>query len=563
MKVPARIGLLLAAGLAVGAGVPVAQSDHVKVDQVGYLPGETKFAVLTQEPTGDVLVRRVKDGKAVLAVIAGPPAADADSGDTVRSIDFSALKEPGEYFLEVPGVGESHPFRIGRDIYARPFRLAMRSFTGQRCGTSVTLAPDFPDYQYEACHLQPAQYHASSGKEGTRDVSGGWHDAGDYGKYVVNSGISTGTMLWAYELYEPRLRRLKLDIPESGGRIPDVLAETKWNLDWMLKMQDEDGGVWHKATTANFPGFILPKDDKSPVLVIGTGSAPFKNTTATADFAAVAAIGARVYRKFDREYADRCLAAAERGWTWVQANPNVLYQRNPQGIGTGGYGDGDASDERLWAAAELFRTTGKAPYKAYFAANYGKFSPTLKADSAQGWGNVSNLAMFTYALAGRRAEPTIVRQIRDDALKAADGIVARINANGYRMPLSSKEYYWGSNSVVANYGIMLLLAGRLQPKAEYRNAALDSLHYLLGRNAFNTSYVTQVGTKWAMNPHHRPSGADKLAQPWPGLLVGGPNAEGKTPPARQWKDETGSYTTNENAINWNAALVFLLAGVQP
>jgi endoglucanase len=541
----------------------VAPSDLVKVCQVGYLPGETKFAMLTAEPAGDVVVRR-KDGQAVLTVRAGAAREDADSGDTIRPVDFSALKTPGEYFLDVPGVGASYPFRIGKDVFARPFRLAMRAFTGQRCGTAVSLAPDFPEFRYDACHLAPGQYHASSGKEGTRDVSGGWHDAGDFGKYVVNSGITTGTLLWAYELYEPRLRRLNLNIPESGGRLPDVLAEIKWNLDWMLKMQDEDGGVWHKATTAQFPGMILPAADKAPVLVIGTGRAPFKNTTATADFAAVCAIAGRVYRKFDRAYADRCLAAAERAWDWLQANPTDNYFDNPPGIGTGGYGDRNARDERLWAAAELFRTTGKAPYNTAFLENYGGFRPTLRADSAQGWGNVENLAMFTYALSGRQgANANAVARIRQDALTAADGIAARVARNGYRMPLGSREYYWGSNSVVANYSIMLLLADRLQPKPAYRNAALDGLHYLLGRNTFNTSFVTQVGTKWAMHPHHRPSEGDKVAQPWPGLLVGGPNANGKTPPARQWVDEMGSYTTNENAINWNAALVFVLAGALP
>ncbi|MGV3614750.1 MAG: glycoside hydrolase family 9 protein [Fimbriimonas sp.] len=541
-----------------------APSDGVRTCQVGYLPDETKFAFVTVPAGSEAIVCEAKSGKPLLKLPLGEPATDKDSGDVIRAVDFTGLRKPGEYYIDVPGVGRSHAFRIGRDIFARPFRLAMRSFTGQRCGTAVSLAPDFPEYRYDACHLDVGQYHPSSGKEGTRDVSGGWHDAGDFGKYVVNSGITTGTLLWAYELYEPKLRRLRLDLPESGKGLPDMLAEIKWNLDWMLKMQDEDGGVWHKATTANFPGMIMPAADKSPTLVIGTGKAPFKNTTATADFAAVTAIAGRVYRKFDRGYADRCLAASERAWAWLQATPDHNFTRNPAGIGTGGYGDDDPKDERLWAAAELYRTTGKAAYNGYFKANYGKITPTLSAESAQGWGNVGNMAMFTYVMTRRKDIDELARlRIEGDATVAADGIVARIGRNGYRMPLSSNEYYWGSNSVVANYSMMLLLANRIRPKMEYRNAALDGLHYLLGRNTFNTSFVTHVGTKWAMNPHHRPSEGDKIAQPWPGLLVGGPNAERKTPPARQWVDEMGSYTTNENAINWNAALVFVLAGVHP
>ncbi|HEX8237108.1 MAG TPA: glycoside hydrolase family 9 protein [Abditibacteriaceae bacterium] len=542
------------------------QSDQVKVCQVGYLPQETKFAVVTAAPGGQVVVRRVNDGGAVLTVAAGAPQQDPDSGDTVRAIDFSALTQPGTYYLDVPGVGSSYDFRIGTDVFARPFRLSMRAFTGQRCGTNVSLGPDFPEFHYTACHTQHGEFHPSSGKQGTKDVSGGWHDAGDYGKYVVNSGITTGTLLWAYELYGAKVGPVKLDLPESGRPTPDMLAEIRWNIAWMLKMQDEDGGVWHKATTANFPGFIMPEADKAPVLIIGSGTEPYKTTAATGDFAAVCAIAGRLYRPFDPAFADQCLTAAERAWAWMRTHPDHNFTRNPQGVNTGGYGDSNPADERLWAAAELFRTTGKNEYNDYFTSHYTAWSPTIRSDSAQGWPNVANLAMYSYALPGQAGSPgqagadaKVVQKIKADAVAAADAIVERSRRNGYRIPLGSNEYIWGSNSVVANYAMMVLFANQFTPKADYINCAQDSLHYLLGRNTFNTSYVTQLGTKWAMNPHHRPSAADKVDQPWPGMLVGGPNANRRTPPARQWEDVAGSYTTNEIAINWNAPLVFMLA----
>ncbi|HEY0866519.1 MAG TPA: glycoside hydrolase family 9 protein, partial [Fimbriimonas sp.] len=430
---------------------------------------------------------------------------------------------------------------------------------GQRCGTNVTLAPDFPEYAYAACHTAPAEYHPSSGKSGTRDCRGGWHDAGDYGKYVVNSGITTGTLLWAFELNASKLAKKNLAIPESGDKVPDMLNEIRWNLDWMLKMQDEDGGAWHKETTANFPGFIMPKDDKGPTLIIGTGEEPFKNTTATADLAAVAAIAARVFRPYDRAYAAKCLAAAEKAWAWLQTHPDNTFQ-NPRGVNTGGYGDRDPSDERLWAAAELFRTTGKKPYDAYFLAHQAKWS--VKGDAAQGWPVVNNMAKYAYAL-GKAGDRKVKDQIKAESVQAAREIVERIGKNGYRVPMLSKDYIWGSNAVLANYGMMLLVANRFQKDESFRNGALDCLHYLFGRNTFNTSYVTHVGTKWAMNPHHRPSGADGMEQPWPGLLMGGPNASGKTPPARQWEDKLASFTTNEIAINWQAPLVFLLSEFTP
>ena len=544
----------------VGATPIPGRTDAIRASRVGYLPEAPKVAMLAANPTGPVAVRRAKDGKIVLTVVAGAAKPDPDSGDTLRIVDFSALKTPGEYVLDAPGLGRSDPFAIGKNVYEAPFRLAVRAFTGQRASTDVSLAPDGPQFHYAAGHTAPATYDPSSGKTGTRDVSGGWYDAGDYGRYVVNSGITVGTLLGAFELYGPQILKQKLDIPNANPKIPAYLAEVKWNLDWMLKMQDDDGGVWHKATTANFPGFVMPKDDTSPMLVVGTGFAPWKNTTATADLAAVMAIAARVYRPYDAPYANQCLLAAKRAWTWVAANPDVLFKDNPKGITTGGYGDGDARDERLWASAELFRTTGEKPYAEAVATLAPEFH--LDAGSTMGWPGVGILGLYAYAFA-KGGDPALVARIRAEAVRAADGIAARIDANGYRMPLTGQEYYWGSNSVVANYGMMLLFANRFKPDAKYRNAAQDCLHYLLGRNTFATSFVTGVGARSPMHPHHRPSGADGVKEPWPGLLVGGPNAEGKTPPARQWEDVEGDYRVNEIAINWNAPLVFLFASGLP
>lgn len=541
-------------------------SDRIRVCQVGYLPTETKFAMLADRATGKAKIRDMASNRVVGEYEIGKPALDESTGDHVALVDFSKLTRAGKYVVEVDGVGRSYPFEIGKGAFSRAYRLALRSFYGQRCGMDVDMAPDFPQYTYKACHLDDAIFHASSGKTGTMKSVGGWHDAGDFGRYIVNSGITTGTLLWTSELYGSKVNKLKLDIPDSKPGVPDILTEVKWNLDWMLTMQDTDGGVWHKLTTANFPGFIMPAEDKQPSYIVGTGVAPFKNTTATADFAAVCAIASRLYRPYDKTYADRCLTAARRAWKWAVANPNVLYQRNPEGISTGGYGDNNPSDELLWAAAELFRTTGEREFNDYFLANYAKWNPLVDDKSPQGWPQLGNLAMYSYALSGRKeADQTAVSKIKSAAIRAADLIAARSQANGYRIPLRLNEYYWGSNAVVANYAMMLRIANRFQRKAAYTNLAMDMIHYIMGRNTFNTSYVTHVGTKWAMKPHHRPSAADKIDQPWPGLIVGGPNSDNKPtpPPARHWLDEEGSYSTNENAINWNAPLVFILAETLP
>ena len=347
-----------------------------------------------------------------------------------------------------------------------------------------------------------------------------------------------------------------------------MLDEIRWNLDWMLSMQDADGGVWHKQTSEGFAGFVMPQDDPSVSVVIGTGSEPFKSTCATADFAAVMAIASRVYQPYDAAYATRTLEAAKRARTWAEAHPGVPFQ-NPAGVVTGGYGDGNCGDELLWAAAELWRSAGDEGAQRWFLAKQAGQRGALKADGPPGWGNVAPMALWSYALAAK-GDAAVQDGIRRESLAAADAIVARSAAHGYRISLTKQDYVWGSNSVAANYGLQLLVANAMKKDARYVDAARDNLHYLLGRNTFSLSWLTQVGANPFRHPHHRPSGADANAEPWPGLLSGGPNGRKQDaemrklpdglPPAKMYVDEQGSYASNENAINWNAALVFLLAG---
>lgn len=542
----------------------------IKVDQVGYLSASPKIA-LVSTPGTTFTLKRASDGAIIFEGKLSPPASEKDTGDTIQAADFSPIKTEGEYYLEIPGVGRSWTFSIGTDVYARPFYLVMRGFYGQRCGIAVDMGPEFPSYHHAACHLR-GKFQESSGKTGSRPGVGGWHDAGDYGRYVVNSGISTGSLLWAYEMYSSKIGQVKLNIPESGNGTPDILNEARFNLEWMLKMQDKDGGAWHKQTSTQFAGFVLPEDDQLPSEVIGTGSPPFKSTCATADLAAVAAIAARVYAPFDNGFADQNLSAAKKAWRWAEKNPNVTF-RNPPGVGTGEYGDDQCGDERLWAAAELWRTTGDAIYNRYFLANYHLFTDRLHHPDGEGWREVGPMGLWTYALACRRdANPNAEAAIKRLTTAAAQEIASNTENNPYRVSLITGDYVWGSNGVAANYGMQLLIANAFSPNPAFVNAALDNVHYLFGRNAFSLSWVTQLGAHSFKHPHHRPSGADDNTEPWPGLLSGGPNAHRQddvlkklpadTEPAKIYADEQASYSSNEIAINWQAMLTFLLAGVQ-
>jgi len=540
----------------------------IKMDQVGY-PLDGPKVALVSAPAERFEVRRAADNAVVFSGKLGSVEFDELTGDRVQAADFSALRQAGSYYLAVPGVGRSWTFSVSKNPFSHTYSLAMLGFYGQRCGTAVDLGPEFPGYKHPACHLK-GEFHPSSGLSGERDNVGGWHDAGDYGRYVVNSGISAGTLLWTWEIYGDKIKSIPLKMPESGNGTPDLLNEARWGIEWMLKMQDTDGGVWHKQTGAGFPAFIMPEADTEPSKVIGTGSEPYKSTCATADLAAVAAIAARVYQPYDAKFAAQALTAARKAWAWAEKNPNVAFS-NPPGINSGTYSDANCQDERLWAAAELWRSTGEASYHNFFLSSYAEYLTSLDSAPAEDWAHVGSMGLWSYALSTRAGKDAKVNQaIRERTVKAAQSLVERTRRNPYHVSLQAKDYVWGSNGVAANYGMYLLIANELHPEKEFVDAARDNLHYLLGRNTFSLSWVTQVGEHAFQYPHHRPSAARPDALPWPGLLSGGPNAgrgdsisdklPAGLPPAKIYADDNRSYTTNEIAINWQASLVFLLAG---
>jgi endoglucanase len=551
--------------LTAGAVEAADNGSPIVFNQLGYLPEAKKLFTLCA-PATTFRVKAAGNGQIILQGKPGAAHDDPASGDRVQIADISSVNDAGTYVLETDA-GKSAPFEIGNDVYRHALWLTMRGYYGQRCGCSVDLGDG---YSHPACHLA-AEFHATSGKTGTYKNHGGWHDAGDYGRYVVNSGISTGTLLWTWEMSNAAVRKLDLKIPESGGKVPDFLAEIRWNLDWMLSLQDADGGVWHKQTSENFCAFVMPQDDYLTSYVIGTGTAPYKSTCATADLAAVAAIAARCYGPFDDEYAKSCLEAAKRAYAWASKNPNVTFD-NPAGIRTGSYGDKDCRDELLWAAAELWRTTGDDQYRKAFEAGveYLRSDGALRV-KAPAWNDLSAMALWTYAMAERKsASPALLAKIIEASVKDSERLVENSRANGYGNTLALSDYTWGSNGVAGNQSLQLMVTDRLQKNSEFRQTAAENLHCMVGRNCWDLSWVTQLGRKAFEHPHHRPSGADGIAAPWPGLLSGGPNAHPsdplawtmkQAPPMRMYRDAQAAYSMNEIAINWNAPLVFLLASL--
>jgi endoglucanase len=562
-------------GVLVCATIPVTLSSKgdnttpdIRVDQVGYPSGFKKLAFVVHsgtQPLRDFELRRADNNQSVFAGTLSSASIDVNSGDAMQTADFTNVDLTGSFYVNVGGVGRSPTFRIAPAVYTQAYQLTARSFYGQRCGTAVNLGGSF---HHDACH-GAGGYDLSSGHSGAKASAQGWHDAGDYGRYVVSSGAATAVLLWAFELWgEGSIGHIDLHIPESGKGTPDLLAEARWNIEWMLSMQDVDGGVWHKQTSTHFCGFVLPDKDDLPSLVIGSGHAPFKTSCATGDFTAVAAVAARVYRPYDAKFAELCLTAAKKGWNWLESHPAETFH-NPAGISTGEYGDDNCADEQLWAAAELARTTREQAFNDYFVAHYREFLDRISSDEPPNWASTAALGLWTYAL-GKGTDASAVKEIESRSVTAADAIAARTEQEGYRNTLVRKNYIWGSNGVAASYNLQLLISDRLAPAKRYREAAASNLHYLFGCNPFSLSYVTGLGSHSVRHIHHRPSIA--LQQPWPGLLSGGPNMNredpemkkaigAETPPAKAFLDLQESYASNEVAINWNAPLVFSLAGL--
>lgn len=523
------------------------------INQVGYRVGDVKEFTLF-EGSGNVEIVDAS-GKTVLTVTPSEASSWSPSGQNVSRVNFTDLNTPGTYSIKVGGQVVRSDLKVTDKPFEDVAKASLKWYYYQRA--SMALEETYAgQWKRAAGHTNPsARLHNSTGASGSINSSKGWYDAGDYGRYIVNSGISTYTLLSLYEHFPDYFKTLKWNIP-ADGNLPDLLAEIKWNLDWMLTMQASDGGVYHKLTTLQFPGDVMPNKDTEQLYVIGKG------TAATFDFAAVMAVAARVYRPFDASYADKCQEAAKKAYVWGAQNPNVRFT-NPSDVGTGDYADGSLGDEKQFAGTELFITTGEASYKTSGASV-----------NVPGWADVSGLA--TYGMATHATEfGGSAQSAKDSLLKTANNFVTR-TASGFGVVMASNDFVWGSNAVAANQGVWLLHAYYLTGDKKYYEAAVKVLDYLLGKNPLDMSFVTGYGTKSPKMPHHRPSTADGVTDPVPGMIVGGPQPGGQDitsdswgcsnyktgKPATTYTDNRCSYATNEVAINWNAPFAYLAGAIE-
>ncbi|WP_407317346.1 glycoside hydrolase family 9 protein [Isoptericola halotolerans] len=602
---------------------------RVRVNQVGYLPDGPKNATLVTDATDPLAWELLDDGDAVVASGESVPAGfDESAGLDVHTIDFSGFTGQGAGFQLAADGEESYPFEIAPSLYERLRTDALGIYYTQRSGIEIEPIEVVgelrkTEYVRPAGHvsafggddvnqgdmdvpcLPPAgavdhdgnpQLGADAhyGVDGwacpdgyTVDASGGWYDAGDHGKYVVNSGITVYQLLSAYErslhagvVNDGALGDSTLVVPERGNGVPDVLDEVRWNLDWMLQMQvadgvsmtidgeevDAGGLVHHKVHDVAWTGLnTLPHEDPMPRYVHRP------STAATLNLAAAAAQGARLYAEHDEAYADELLAAARRAWDAAAAHPEILAPNtndldpNPGG---GPYDDDELGDEWYWAAAQLFLTTGEDEFADVVlesAYHVGGAEEDIWSPTGFDWGRT--------AVAGRLDLATVPNHLPgrgdviDSVVEGADRYVAIQQGQPFGHPYGPDSYDWGSTHQVVNNAVVVATAFDLTGEDVYRDAALESIDYVLGRNAINNSYVTAYGTHFSQHMHSRwYASADRLP-PFPdGKVAGGPNSGIQDPVAQAnlqgcapqacYIDDADSWSTNETTINWNAALAW-------
>jgi endoglucanase len=538
-------------------------SDRIHVNQIGYYPAAPKLAAVVAHNGTDFEIRQ-STGAIVYSSALSQARVWDKSNESVRYADFSEFREPGTYFLHVPGLGNSHTFQIGGNVLEQVMKESVRYFYYNRASTAI-------EAQYAGIYARAGGHwdtdviicdndFPGGRPAGTRISSpGGWYDAGDYNKYIQTAGISVYTLLSAYEQFPEYVGNLGLNIPESNSPLPDLIDECLYELRWMFTMQDSDGGVYTKLSNTGFGGMNLMPDTHTQSQ--GDRYVCRKNTPATLQFAASMAAAYRILEPLGQHlpgFRDSCLAAAKAAWDWSAINSNVAAGQCGCNITTGAYGDNNPNDEFIWAAAEMYLATGDISY--YNSRNIRNASM-----GTPDWNSNKEILGYISLLLNK---DKLTGAALQDAPALENKLAARADVyyshylnNPYRFS-KNDSWDWGSNGDASNQSFVSLSAYNVTGNRNYLEAALSNIDYMLGRNPTGYCFLTGFGHKRVYNSHHRISYADGIHDPVPGMLFGGPYLSVANFMIQGWPDGTSEYAMTEVTINWNAPFAFASIGLQ-
>jgi len=607
--------LLVAAWLHAGQE---AANNPIRVNQIGYRPLSLKVAVFVDAVTGynagmsftpasEFYVKRASDNETVytgtvekvtprIPLTSAGADVDSFSGDRTWNGDFTDFQTPGEYYIECNGQ-KSYNFVIDDAIYHKLFKHVMRWYFFQRQGIPIT-AQHGKHWTHSGAYMQDTQAKDAFDGGPVKDVSRGWWDAGDPTKYVHFAGPVMPSLMIAYEISQ--IQDDNWDLPESGNGIPDMLDEIKWQIDFFLNAQRGDGGVHNRVTNrgAGCEHFQDPGNDKSERYYTRV------TTYSTAVAGASMAHFAYLFRQYDQAYADRCIAGAKKAFTYLQNNPQSGPGEDHNGdkLNCGASGGGSDNRYRELLGISLYRATGEKQYLDYVHDRWDFLLTSIDPDSPNElhWdgdnGDKVKYIFWIYVqLAdGEPAKKEFIRQLVNRRAQEMSDISSK---EPYGLAHEDWQYWWGFNGSLCNRGAVAHAANSInaalntgtEKKQEYLHAAERQLHYILGANATNTCYLSNLGSKagyadmgaensvqnvfhgWYGSPHYNnPNG------PVPAALVGGPNIGLPgwdfitwEPPSKAFYDQTAntSYPTGkpwaflEPAIYYQSGLVFLMAGL--
>ncbi len=613
---------LLAVPLAALSPTLQQPSAHLRVDAFGYRPTATKTVVLRQAVQGfdapdfyaapsQVQVRRVSDGSLVFVAPVVPwngGAVNSTSGDRAWHADFTGLQALGDYYVLDPASGEqTEAFSIRLDPYADVRRAAVRTFFYQRCGLPKSAPFAEPGWTDAASHLGPQQdtdcrWVLNPTPGTSRDLRGGWFDAGDYNKYVNYTDRPIHDLLSSYS-QAPGDWTDDLNLPESGNGIPDILDEVRVGLDWFLRMQEPNGSLLHKVSVLGFSA-SAPPSTHTAVRRYGQATASATISGAGA-FAHGAVVFGRLPDAASQAYAATLEQAALEAWSWLVANPSQF----PSAYNNAGFDSVNGEDSpslqvlnRARSAMWLYQLTGEAQYRARFDADVQQ-SDLL----ASGFTNLYQRDLYEAFLEYTElpgATPSVVQQIRS-GFSSTVGVWQFLNPtinqqDPYQAFLGGGDYIWGSNRNKADVGVLHALLNehgmQIDQAGEILTGVEGYARYLHGVNPLGLTYLTNLSSIGAPNSiqevYHGwfyegtqwDNAETSQFGPAPGFMSGGPNANyapalpgvagpSLTPPLNQpqqksYKDWNAdwpevSWQVTEPQISYQSSYIRLLSFLGP